>query len=212
MNPGSEQERERLARVYAAMTAEELQKVADDGASLTDVARETLKAEIAARRLAIAVSESPTGIDVLEERDLVPIRRFRDLPEALLAKGSLESSGIECFLTDDNMVRMDWFISNLLGGAKILVNREDAEEATAILDEPTPELLEVDGVGEYQQPRCPECRSLDVNFEQLNRKVAYTTAWLGVPIPLHTTAWTCRSCGHRWQDRDPIEPEGSEQP
>jgi hypothetical protein len=212
MDSGPEQEREQLARVYAAMTPEELQKVADDGASLTDVARETLKAEIAARRLAIAVSESPAGIDVLEERELVPIRRFRDLPEALLAKGSLESSGIECFLTDDNMVRMDWFISNLLGGAKILVNREDAEEATAILDEPTPELLDVDGVGEYQQPRCPECRSLDVNFEQLNRKVAYTTAWLGIPIPLHTTAWTCRSCGHRWQDRDPIEPAGSEQP
>jgi Putative prokaryotic signal transducing protein len=212
MNSGSEQERERLSKVYAAMTPEELQKVADDGPSLTDVARETLKTEISARRLAIPVSESPAGIDVLEERELVPIRRFRDLPEALLAKGSLESSGIECFLTDDNMVRMDWFISNLLGGAKILVNREDAEEAIAILDEPTPDLLDVEGVGEYQQPRCPECQSLDVNFEQLNRKVAYTTAWLGVPIPLHTTAWTCRACGHRWEDRDPVEPEASDQP
>jgi hypothetical protein len=206
MDLGPEQERERLAKVYAAMTPEELQKVADDGASLSDAARETLKTEISGRRLAITVNESPAGIDVIEERELVSIRRFRDLPEALLAKGSLESSGIECFLTDDNMVRMDWFISNLLGGAKLLVNREDAEAATAILDEPTPELLDVEGVGEYQQPRCPECQSLDVNFEQLNRKVAYTTAWLGVPIPLHTTAWTCRSCGHRWQDRDSVEP------
>jgi hypothetical protein len=81
----------------------------------------------------------------------------QNLPEALLAKGILDSSGIECFLTDDNMVRMDWFISNLLGGVKLLVNREDVEAATAILDEPTPELLDVEGVGEYQQPRCPEC-------------------------------------------------------
>jgi hypothetical protein len=206
MDLGPEQERERLAQVYAAMTPEELQKVADDGASLTDAARETLKTEISGRRLAITVNEPPAGIDVIEERELVSIRRFRDLPEALLAKGSLESAGIECFLTDDNMVRMDWFISNLLGGAKLLVNREDAEAATAILDEPTPELLDVEGIGEYQQPRCPECQSLDVNFEQLNRKVAYTTAWLGVPIPLHTTAWTCRSCGHRWQDGDSVEP------
>jgi Putative prokaryotic signal transducing protein len=67
------------------------------------------------------------------------IRRFQNLPEALLTQGS-DSSGIECFLTDDNMVRMDWFISNLLGGVKLLVNREDVEAATAILDEPTPEL------------------------------------------------------------------------
>ena len=53
---------------------------------------------------------------------------------------------------------------------------------------------------------------LDVNFEQLNQKVAYTSAWLGMPIPLQTKAWTCRSCGHRWQDRDGLEPGDSEQP
>jgi len=122
-------------------------------------------------------------MNVIEERDLVAICRFRDLLEALLAKGSLQSAGIECFLTDDNMVRMDWFISNLLGGIKLAVNQEDAEAATAFLDEPMPETLDVEGVGEYEQPRCPECHSLDVNFEQLNRKVAYTSAWLGVPIP-----------------------------
>jgi hypothetical protein len=204
MKSDPEQECQRLTRVYAAMSPEELQKVADDGASLTHEARETLKAEISRRGLDMTVNEAATGVDVIEERDLLMIRRFQNLPEALLAKGSLDSSGIECYLTDDNMVRMDWFISNLLGGAKLLVNREDAEAATAILDEPEPELLGVEGVGEYQQPRCPECRCLDVNFEQLNRKVAYTTAWLGMPIPLHTAAWTCQSCGHHWQDLDSI--------
>jgi hypothetical protein len=202
MKSDPEQERQRLNRVYAAMSPEELQKVADDGASLTHEARETLKAEISGRGLDITVNEAATGVDVIEERDL--IRRFQNLPEALLAKGSLDSSGIGRFLTDDNMVRMDWFISNLLGGAKLLVNREDAEAATAILDELTPELLDVEGVGEYQQPRCPECHCLDVNFEQLNRKVAYTTAWLGIPISLHTAAWTCQSCGHHSQDLDSI--------
>jgi hypothetical protein len=211
MTSDPEQERQRLARLYSGMTPEELEKVAADGAELTDAALATLKTEIARRRLAITVNEAPAGVDVLEERDLVPIRRFRDLPDAQLAKGSLESSGIECFLTDDNMVRMDWFISNLLGGVKLLVNREDAEAAAAILDEPTPETLDVEGVGAYEQPRCPECQSLDVNFEQLNRKVAYTSAWLGVPIPLHTRAWTCRSCGHWWQDPDSVEPGDSEQ-
>ena len=61
-------------------------------------------------------------MDVLEERDLVGIRLFLDLPEALLAKSRLESAGIECFLMDNNMVRINW--SNLVGGAKLLVNRE----------------------------------------------------------------------------------------
>jgi hypothetical protein len=211
MKSDPEQERQRVARVYAAMSSEELQEVADDGASLTNEAREALIAEINGRGLDITVNAVATGINVIEERDLVLIGRFQSLAEALLAKGSLDSSGIECFLTDDNMVRMDWFISNLLGGVKLLVDRENAESATAILDEPTPELLDVEGVGEYQQPRCPQCQSLDVNFEQLNREVAYTTAWIGIPIPLHTGGWTCQSCGHRWQDSDPVEPEPSKE-
>ena len=107
MIPDPEQERERLAHVYAGMIPEELEKVASEGASLTDIARETLKTEITRRALAITLTEGPTGENGFEARDLVSIRRFRDLFEAQLAKGMLESSGIECFLTDDNMVRMD---------------------------------------------------------------------------------------------------------
>jgi hypothetical protein len=91
---------------------------------------------------------------------------------------------------------MDWFMSNLLGGAKLLVNRENAEAATAIPDEPTPERLDVEGVGEYQPPRCPECHCLDVNFEQLNRKVVHRgmawhtdpTAYRGIDMPILRTS------------------------
>jgi hypothetical protein len=71
-----------------------------------------------------------------EKRDLVVLRAFRDVPEALLAKGMLEASGIECFLADENMVRMDWFISNLLGGVKLLVQPADFSKASRILSEP----------------------------------------------------------------------------
>jgi hypothetical protein len=144
MIPNPEQEQQRLARLYSGMTPEELQKIAADGASLIDTAREALRTEITRKGLALTVNEAPAGVDVLEERDLLEIRRFLDLPEALLAKGRLESAGIECFLTDDNMVRINW--SNLLGGAKLLVNRADAEAATAVLDEPIPETLNVEGL------------------------------------------------------------------
>lgn len=71
--------------------------------------------------------------DVAEFRELVTIGKYRDLPEALLAKGSLESAGIECFLSDDNVVRMDWFWSNLMGGVKLNVRTEDADAALEIL-------------------------------------------------------------------------------
>jgi hypothetical protein len=134
---------------------------------------------------------------------LVTIRKFRDLPEALLAKGGLESAGIECCLIDDNMVRMDWFISNLIGGVKLQVSAEDAAEATEILNLPTPETLEIEGTGIYRQPHCPNCNSMDVSFEELNKPVAYALAWIGLPLPFHRKAWKCHACAREWEDIGP---------
>ena len=43
-----------------------------------------------------------------EDVKLVAVRRFGDLPEALLAKGLLDSENIKCFLSDENTVGMNW--------------------------------------------------------------------------------------------------------
>jgi hypothetical protein len=142
----------RLAKLYARMSDAELQQIAKDPGSLTDVAQNVLEAEVRRRRGGVGshdwvVNQAEsrdigTGTDELELPRLVTIRKFRDLPEALLAKGSLESAGIECCLGDDNMVRMDWFISNFIGGVKLQVKLEDAVAATEILDQPVPEEFE----------------------------------------------------------------------
>lgn len=195
-------ERQRLAQHYAGMTEGELKEIAGDAFSLSDVARDALLAEIKQRDLEIALRDQPPGTDEVTFQELVTIRKFRDLPEALLAKGSLDSAGIESFLGDDNMVRMDWFISNLLGGIKLKVKPEDLTAADEILSQPIPEDLNVEGVGEYVQPRCPSCQSLEVSFEELNKLVAYGSAWLNVPIPLEERGWRCHSCGHRWDEAD----------
>ena len=115
------------------MTDGELQVIVADSSSLTDVAREVLTAEIARRDLTPA--EVPAAADI-ELLDLVTIRQFRDLPEAILARGILDSAGIESFLADENIVRMDWFISNLVGGVKLKVRREDVEAANLVLEQP----------------------------------------------------------------------------
>ena len=63
---------------------------------------------------------------------LVTIRQFGDIAEGLLAKGCLESAGIECFLADANIARMEWPISR---GMRLQVNQEDAAAATAVLEQ-----------------------------------------------------------------------------
>ena len=195
----------RLQRLYSNMTDDELEKIAADSNSLTDVARALLESEMQRRTLSRATPSGPVdSLDAeMEYQRLVPVRKFRDLPEALLAKGSLNSAGIECHLGDDNMVRMDWFISNLLGGVKLLVKAEDAEAADDILNQPIPENFEVDGIGSYHSPECPRCHSLDVTFQELNKPVAYTSAWLSVPLPVHRKAWKCHACGSEWEDTEP---------
>lgn len=185
---------------YSGMSDAEILKLALEPWALSDAAWDALEEELDRRGLDIPEPESPPPLTAVEKRDLVMLRRFRDIPEALLAKGRLESFGIECCLADENMVRMDWFLSNLLGGVKLMVESDDFAEAAKILNEPIPEELPVAGVGDYVQPRCPQCGSLDVAFAALDKKVSYTSAWLGVPIPLSSDDWQCHDCGHHWDE------------
>jgi hypothetical protein len=195
-----QRERRRLADNYASMTDGELQRLASHAESLTELAWDALEDELDRRNLELADNEAPEPRQSMEVCELVTIRQFRDLPEALLAKGSLESAGIECFLADENLVRLDWFISNFIGGIKLNVRPADEANARKLLDEPILEGLYVQGVGLYEQPRCPKCQSLDVNYQELDRPIAYMSAFLHVPIPVQRPAWSCHSCGAEWED------------
>jgi hypothetical protein len=139
---GPKRERNRLAQLYAALSDGELQRLASETESLTDEARAALALEMSRRNIPAETAgepeDSPPG-GRAKLRDLLTIRQFRDLPEALLAKSVLDSAGIECFLGDDNLIRMDWLWSNLLGGIKLRVRQEDALEASRLLEGDAPQ-------------------------------------------------------------------------
>jgi hypothetical protein len=214
-------DKRRLARTYAGMADGELLNLAQRPEALTEAAWEALEDELDRRDLDLSEDERsegerfedvrPSPHEEIEVRDLVMIRQFRDLPEALLAKGSLESAGIECFLADENLVRLDWFISNFIGGIKLRVQAHDADNARKLLDEPILEGLYVQGVGLYEQPRCPRCQSLDVNFRELDRPIAYMSAFLRVPMQVHREGWHCHTCDAEWDD-DGVAGQGGSEP
>lgn len=60
------------------------------------------------------------------------------MAEALLAKGCLESAGIECFRADAEIARMEWPVSR---GVRLQVEAHDAEAAMALLAEVVHETL-----------------------------------------------------------------------
>jgi len=72
-------------------------------------------------------------VDDHQAPELVTIRQFGNLSDALMAKGCLDSAGIESFLADSNMAWMD---SPLVRGMRLQVSPADAEIATDILDHP----------------------------------------------------------------------------
>ena len=135
-------ELQRLTELYSSMPDAELQELAEDIAELTDLAHTVLKAEINRRGLTIGSEGPPTKTDPVEEPELTTIRKFRDLPDAILAKGLLKSAGIECYLADDNIVRLDWFISNAIGNMRLQVRPADAATAIEILDHPLTDISE----------------------------------------------------------------------
>ncbi|SRR6266436_3727185 len=81
-----------------------------------------------------------------ENQRFFVLRRFRDLPPALLSRSILDSAAVECFLADENTIRMDWFWSNLLGGVKLCVRKADADSAASLLAQGVPEKFDVEGL------------------------------------------------------------------
>jgi hypothetical protein len=198
-----EAERKRLAEWYAAKTKEELQRLTDDAWRLTDPAREVLRGELSRRGMATELRDSPETQPPWSR--LVVIREFRDLPDALLAKSILDSAAIECFLYDENTIRMDWLWSNALGGIKLSVKEEDVAAASELLDQKPQEKFEAEGTGEFTQPRCPHCDSVNISFGERGRHLAYATVAVGVPLPVKRSGWKCHSCGHVWNDAESSE-------
>jgi Putative prokaryotic signal transducing protein len=125
-----QKEQQRLATLYASMSDAELTELTQDQKSLTEDALRVLESEFLRRGLSF---ERQKLAQVIDEQDvkLVTLRHFGDLPEALVAKGVLDSAGIKSFLANENTMRMAW--SNVVGSVKLWVRQEDVPEAAQLI-------------------------------------------------------------------------------
>ena len=64
---------------------------------------------------------------------MVTIERFRDMLQAELAKGRLDSAGIHCFLAGENAGLL---YGNGLDGVLLQVSAAEEDDARAILNDP----------------------------------------------------------------------------
>ena len=179
----------------------ELMELAQSYDRLLENAQAALRAEFARRGL------EPPEVEekgVLEFRSVVTLRRYRDLAEAMVARAVLESAGIEAWIADENLVRMDWFYSNMVGGMRLQVAEKDEAAAQEILEQQAPQTIEYGENETYQQPRCPKCGSSEIvlgdGMESGRSLVALAVA--GVPVPPRKEVWHCEACGVKWADTE----------
>jgi len=126
---------------------------------------------------------------------LVRLCSFPNLSEAMLAKGLLDSAGIECRLLDENMGRM--LVAGVVGGVTIQVHKTDEEAAVALLGRSA---TEMDLSPEVERDfRCPQCESREVTAREVGKSVPASDSWLQGWIR-SAKVWNCKSCGYQWED------------
>jgi hypothetical protein len=185
------------------MSEIELMDLARGYDDLVDEAQAALRAEFARRGLEppLIEEEEPQVED--DDGELVTVARYRDMPEAVVARTVLEEAGIECLLRDENTVRTDWLLSNAIGGMRLQVAAKDEAKARELLTQPTPEQFPT-GSGEFVQPVCPKCGSADVMANDPDRKVMAASMLIkGLPFPHRRPSeaeWRCLQCDTVWAD------------
>ena len=146
--------------------------------------------------------EAERGSDREESKHLVTIQTFREVQAAMLAKGLLDSVGIECFLADDNAGRIFGFISDVLGGMRLQVNEADAETATALLRQSSADHWKSANETDPRVGRCPMCDCADITFQEIESPISSPAGRLLTdrPATIHEKVGRCNSCGYEWDE------------
>jgi hypothetical protein len=202
---------EDFTTLYAHLSEPDLLDLARAYDTLTDPAQAALRAEFNCRHLDPPLAdEAPDAVPT--ERTLTTIRHYRDLSEAIVARSFLESAGIVVYLRDENLVRLDWQVSNFIGGIRLQVEAGDASAALDLLTQPVPDTIAFGGPADFAQPHCPVCNSVEITFQGSSRGAALTSLYLlALPLPPGPQTWQCSNCGARWEDTstpnsDPSQP------
>jgi len=132
--------------------------------------------------------------------NLVTIKVFSYDHETLLYEPQLQSAGIYYYLKDHKTATVDPFLSNAMGGIKLMVKEEDVERAVKLIREieqnekerDDEHLIKIDGMKFIKVlDDCPKCESDEVYIE----KTSYLKDMFSFSKKIHY----CKKCEHQWK-------------
>ena len=141
----------------------------------------------------------------MKDDKIVVYESFTDPINANIIKGLLNSYGIECFLSDENMVTLNLMFSQAVGGVKLNVFEKDIHQIKAILqsqniqNEPY-----IDTKKEEDKIYCPECNSGNVGYGgSINSKFGYWHLFISLLLMIYPfsmrKAYHCFDCDHEFK-------------
>jgi DNA-directed RNA polymerase subunit RPC12/RpoP len=92
----------------------------------------------------------------------IPVWSYDNYVAAQIALGRLQQDGIDCWLKDENTVTIDPILTNAVGGIKLMVLQNQAQEALDILNE-----LQA---AHKASLACPHCGSHNIELVSSPRK------------------------------------------
>ncbi|MBU2928018.1 putative signal transducing protein [Winogradskyella psychrotolerans] len=133
----------------------------------------------------------------------VTIARYPYSTEAQIAKGRLESDGIEVFLRDNLAIDTDPLVSQAIGGVKLKVLAKDEVQARAILQS-----IKAYSVDDEGNPIvCPNCKSEHIEMyttiTNLKSLMSFLIGLLFFTLPFSTRyQYKCEDCNTEFPIKD----------
>ncbi len=124
--------------------------------------------------------------------ELVTIRTFDNYFLANILLSKLRDGGIQCYLKDEHTVTVDPFLSNAVGGIKLVINKDDEAEVLGLLQK-----FDED----YRRTAvCPKCGSNNIELVPKRSAANMITAilsWLFSDYAVSAeNIYKCGTCGY----------------
>ena len=135
--------------------------------------------------------------------DLVIIQTFDNYFRANIQLTRLRAAGVECYLKDEYVVTIDPFLSNAIGGIKLLVRKSEEHTVRKLLRE-----MNAEADSKLLCPQCGSHKFILVPKRSAENLLAAITTWLFSAYAVSAeNVYQCTNCGYESEALPEENPE-----
>jgi DNA-directed RNA polymerase subunit RPC12/RpoP len=128
--------------------------------------------------------------------DFVFLESFDNYIDAHIVFGRLEEEGIRCWLKDENTATVTPFFSNAIGGIKLMVDKQQLEQAKELLSQFLQE--------KKSKLACPYCGSHNIELVPSKKPLnllGVIASWFGGSYAISAeNIWHCYNCNKEFKE------------